>query len=79
MTNLCIWCHEREAVVDDECIECSRLPGHSHDGEDWRDDEIARLNAALERAHGYAAFLYACAKAGEQPQTYAWYLEKSKQ
>lgn len=41
---LCDWCHQIEVEVEgNECKECSRLPGHSHAGEDWRNDRIAAL------------------------------------
>lgn len=41
--------------------------------------ENAALEAECERKAGYAAFLYSCAKCGEQPEMYEWYLEKLKE
>lgn len=44
---------------------------------DEQTDRIEALEAEVERKAGYAAFLYSCAKSGEQPETYEWYLNKA--
>lgn len=55
---LCGWCCERPAVTTEgECKECSRLPGHTHAGEDERDDTITRLQRKLREAQAGAAVL----------------------
>jgi len=38
---------------------------------------IGELEQEVERKAGYAAFLYSCAKCGEQPETYEWYLNRN--
>lgn len=47
--------------------------------EDEQQKRIEEAEAENERLGGYTAFLYSCAKSGEQPETYEWYLEKNRQ